>query len=88
MKLLTSKQDNTKGILLAFGEDDTKTLHLLHDNNMVFGMYLVWFKMDDRPIEKLSEQIQPIVSKFPNVDAIAFLSITNGFVPSTPQEIK
>ena len=87
MKLLINKSDNKKGIILAFGEDDIKTLHVLHDNKIVFGMYLVWFRQDDRPIEKLDKQIQPIVTKYPSVEGIAFLSIVKGFVPTTTKEI-
>jgi len=89
MKLLISKHDDTKAILLAFEEDDVKTLHILHDNSLVFGMYLVWFRnvTNDESTEKLSEQIQPIVSKYPLVKAIAFLNITKGFVPTETKEI-
>ena len=88
MKLLISKSNNKNGIILAFGEDDVKTLHILHDNKIVFGMYLVWFRTDDRPIEKLDKQIQPIVTKYPSVEGIAFLSIVKGFVPTETKEIK
>jgi len=81
MKFLISKSDNKKGILLAFGEDDLKTLRILHENKIVFGMYLVWFRQDDRPIEKLDKQIQPIIAKFPSAEGLAFINIIKGFVP-------
>ena len=87
MKFLISKSDNKKGILLAFGEDDLKTLRILHENKIVFGMYLVWFRQDDRPIEKLDKQIQPIISKFPSAEGLAFINIVNGFVPINTKEI-
>ncbi len=88
MKFLISKSNNKSGIILAFGEDDVKTLRLLHANKMVFGMYLVWFRQDDRPIEKLDKQIQPIVIKYPSVEGIAFLSIVKGFVPTRTEVLK
>lgn len=87
MKLLVSKHDNTKGILLAFEDDDVKTLRLLHDNSLVFGMYLVWFKPEEH-IVGLSEQIAPIVIKFPSVRAIAFINVVKGFTPTEAKEIK
>lgn len=87
MKLLVSKHDNTKGILLAFEEDDVKTLHLIHDNSLIFGMYLVWFKPEEG-IVRLSEQIEPIVNKYPSVKAIAFINVVKGFVPTETKEIK
>ena len=57
MKLLINKIDNRRAILLAFEEDDVKTLQILHKNSIIFGMYLVWFRVDDKPIEKLDKQI-------------------------------
>ena len=88
MKLLINKIDNRRAILLAFEEDDVKTLQILHKNSIIFGMYLVWFRVDDKPIEKLDKQIQPIVTKFPSVKGIAFLAITKGFVPIKAEEIE
>ena len=88
MKFLISKSDNKKGILVAFGEDDVKTLQILPKNSLVFGMYLVWFKQDDRPIEKLDKQIQPIISKFSSAEGLAFINIIKGFVPTTTKVIK
>lgn len=88
MKLLINKTDNRQAILLAFGEDDVKTLQVLHKNSIVFGMYLVWLRVDNRPIEKLDKQIQPIVTKFPLVEGVAFLNIIKGFVPVKAEEIK
>ena len=85
MKLLINKSNPKEAIILAFGEDDIKTLHILNDNSLVFGMYLVWFGANGKP---LSEQIQPIVTKFPSVEGIAFLNMVNGFVPTVPKEIK
>lgn len=79
MKLLINKSDNKKAIIVAFGEDDIKTLRILHDNKVVFGMWFVWFRQDDRPIEKLDKQIQPIVTKFPSAEGIAFINIVKGF---------
>ena len=87
MKLLTSKHDNTKGILLAFEEDDVKTLRLLHDNSLVFGMWMVWFKPEDESKNRLSEDIQPIVTKFPTVRGIAFINVVKGFAPTAIKEI-
>lgn len=88
MKFLTSKSDNKKGIILAFNEDDVKTLQILYKNSLVFGMYLVWFRQDDRPIEKLDKQIQPIISKFPSAEGLAFINIVKGFVPINTKEIQ
>jgi len=88
MKLLISKKTNKEAILLAFSEDDVKTLQILYKNNIVFGMYLVWFRVDNRPIEKLDKQIQPIVTKFPSVEGVAFLNIIKGFVPVKAEEVR
>lgn len=85
MKLLVSKQDNTKAILLAFEEDDVKTLRLLHDNSLVFGMYSIWFRVEGKMAT--SEQIRPILEKFPAVKVIAFINVTKGFVPTVTKEI-
>jgi hypothetical protein len=88
MKLLINKSNPKEAIILAFGEDDVKTLQMLHTNSIVFGMYSVWTRQDDRPIEKLDAQIQPIVIRFPSVDGIAFLNIVKGFVPAVPKVIE
>ena len=50
-------------------------------------MWMVWFKPEDESKNRLSEDIQPIVAKFPTVRGIAFINVVKGFAPTAIKEI-
>ena len=83
MKWLSNKANPNLAVILAFTEDDLKVLHGLHDNHLVFGMYQVWFRVkeEEGAVKGTThESIKWFLEKFPEVQAIAHLSLTGGYI--------
>jgi len=77
MKLLTSKSDNTKAIMIGMNDDDIKTLRFMFDMHIVWGFYRIWTKGKGLS----NENIQPLLDRFPEATIIGFFHSPKGFVP-------
>jgi hypothetical protein len=74
MKLLKSKSDETKVIVLATSEDDIEVLKTLWDNKVIFGAYTLIEvgKNTDTSYNK-------IIEKYPDTKLIMRINLVAGF---------
>jgi hypothetical protein len=75
MKILRSKKDETKAIVLAMSEDDVEVLRILHEYMVVFGAFEY---VDD--VSKLSgTEYEPILKIHPTTKTIMRINLVAGF---------
>jgi len=78
MKLIRSRKDPTKFLLIAMSDDDMETIQFLYDESICFGFYcLATIRKDNQHYP----DIKRLVTAFPGLKGCGYFSSPKGYVP-------
>ena len=78
MKFIKHKTKD-EGIILCFNEDDKKSLETFYRAGIIFGLWKIWFKHEDKRGENLPT-IQALLKAYPDAIAVGWVNEVKGFV--------